>query len=79
MFDSLTSKFSSVFSSLRTKGRLKSGDISEIGAEIRAALLDSDVALDVADSFFAAITERSLSPRWICGLHELALSMILQS
>ena len=61
MFDSLTSKFSSAFSSLRTKGRLKSGDISEIGAQIRAALLDSDVALDVADSFVAAITERSLA------------------
>ena len=60
MFDNLTSKFSSAFSSLRAKGRLKSGDIEEIANEIRAALLDSDVALDVAQSFVAAITTRSL-------------------
>ena len=60
MFDNLTSKFSSAFSSLRAKGRLKSGDIEEIANEIRVALLDSDVALDVAQSFVAAITTRSL-------------------
>ncbi len=60
MFDNLTSKFSSAFSSLRAKGRLKSGDIEEIANEIRTALLDSDVALDVAQSFVAAITTRSL-------------------
>jgi signal recognition particle subunit SRP54 len=60
VFDNLTSKFSSAFSSLRAKGRLKSGDIEEIANEIRVALLDSDVALDVAQSFVAAITTRSL-------------------
>ena len=60
MFDNLTSKFSSAFSSLRAKGRLKSGDIEEIANEIQTALLDSDVALDVAQSFVAAITTRSL-------------------
>jgi len=60
VFDNLTSKFSSAFSSLRAKGRLKSGDIEEIANEIRTALLDSDVALDVAQSFVAAITTRSL-------------------
>ena len=59
MFDNLTSKFSGAFSSLRTKGRLKSGDIDEIGAEIRAALIESDVALDVVDSFIERITQRS--------------------
>lgn len=60
MFDNLTAKFSSAFSSLRAKGRLKSGDIEEIANEIQTALLDSDVALDVAQSFVAAITTRSL-------------------
>lgn len=60
MFDNLSSKFASAFSSLRAKGRLKSGDIDEIAAEIRAALLDSDVALDVVDSFVQSITLRSL-------------------
>lgn len=60
MFDNLSSKFASAFSSLRAKGRLKSGDIDEIASEIRAALLDSDVALDVVESFVQSITSRSL-------------------
>ena len=60
MFDNLTAKFSSAFSSLRAKGRLKSGDIDEIANEIKAALIESDVALDVAEQFTARVTERSL-------------------
>ena len=60
MFDNLTAKFSSALSSLRAKGRLKSGDIDEIANEIKAALIESDVALDVAEQFTARITERSL-------------------
>jgi len=61
VFDSLTSKFSSAFSSLRSRGRIKAGDIDEIVAEIRTALIDSDVALEVADSFSSAIKEQSLA------------------
>ena len=60
MFDNLTSKFASAFSSLRAKGRLKSGDIDSVAAEIRAALIESDVALDVVESFVTRITDRSL-------------------
>ena len=51
MFDSLSSKFQGVLSTLRGKGRLRSGDIEEIAAEIKTALLDSDVNIDVANSF----------------------------
>jgi signal recognition particle subunit SRP54 len=51
MFESLSAKFQGAFASLRSKGRLKSGDIDEIASEIRGALLDSDVALSVVDSF----------------------------
>jgi signal recognition particle subunit SRP54 len=60
MFDSLTSKFSNAFASLRKKGRIKPDDISEITAEIRLALLDSDVSLDVTENFIAKISERTL-------------------
>jgi signal recognition particle subunit SRP54 len=60
VFDSLSSKFSKAFSGLRSKGRLKSGDIDEISSEIRTALLDSDVALEVADAFIERIKKRSL-------------------
>lgn len=60
MFDNLTTKFANAFSSFKAKGRLRSGDIEEITAEIRAALIESDVALDVAENFAARIASRSL-------------------
>jgi signal recognition particle subunit SRP54 len=61
VFDSLSSKFSSAFSSLRKKGKIKSGDIDEIVLEIKNALIDSDVVLEVAESFATRIQERSLA------------------
>lgn len=61
MFDSLSSKFTSAFSSLRKKGKIKSGDIDEIVLEIQNALIESDVALEVAESFASRIKERSLA------------------
>lgn len=59
MFESLSAKFQGAFSSLRSKGRLKSGDIDEISNEIRGALLDSDVALSVVDSFIGELKART--------------------
>jgi len=59
MFESLSAKFQGAFASLRSKGRLKSGDIDEISNEIRAALLDSDVALSVVDSFISELKART--------------------
>ena len=61
MFDSLSAKFSSAFSSLRSRGRIKASDIDEIVGEIRGALIESDVAQTVADSFTASIKELSLA------------------
>jgi len=59
MFDSLSAKFASAFSSLRSKGRIKVSDLDDIAAELERALLDSDVALSVAKEFIAAVTRRS--------------------
>ena len=61
MFDSLAAKFSSALTSLRSRGRIKAGDIDEIVGEIRTALIESDVALAVADTFTATIKELSLA------------------
>ena len=55
MFESLSAKFQGAFASLRSKGRLKSGDIDEISLEIRSALLDSDVSLSVVDNFITEL------------------------
>ena len=59
MFDSLTSRFSSTFSSLRSRGKISKNDIDATCAEIRQALLESDVALEVVESFVAQIAEKS--------------------
>ena len=59
MFDSLTSRFGTVFSSLRSRGKISKGDIDDTCAEIRQALLESDVALEVVESFIAEIAEKS--------------------
>ena len=55
MFDSLSAKFAGAFSALRGKGRLKAGDLADISAEIKRALLDSDVSIAVAEKFVAKI------------------------
>ncbi len=61
MFDSLSSKFSAALGALRSRGRIKASDIDETVAEIRTALVESDVALSVADSFSATVKELSLA------------------
>ena len=58
MFESLSAKFAGAFSSLRSKGRLKASDLEEIFEEIKSALLDSDVALEVAETFIANLHNR---------------------
>ena len=59
MFDTLTSRLSATFSSLRTRGKISKGDIESTCAEIREALLESDVALEVVESFIAQISVKA--------------------
>ena len=61
MFESLTSRFSSAFSTLRSRGKISSADIDATCAEIHQALLESDVALSVVESFVEQIREKSLA------------------
>lgn len=51
MFDSLSSKFSDLFGSLRRKGRITPEDIESTCQELRTALLEADVALSVTEGF----------------------------
>ena len=55
MFDSLSEKFQAAFATLRGRGRIGEGEIAAICAEIRDALIDSDVARSVSDKFVARI------------------------
>ena len=61
MFESLTSRFSGAFSSLRSKGKISTSDIESTCQEIRQALLESDVALSVVEDFIADIRQKSLA------------------
>jgi len=60
MFESLASRFSGAFASLRSKGKISTADIETVCSEIRTALLDSDVALQVVDQFIQDVKQKSL-------------------
>jgi signal recognition particle subunit SRP54 len=59
VFETLSDRLTSVFSSLRSKGRLSDADIDATCREIRIALLEADVALAVVKDFVARIKERA--------------------
>ena len=61
MFDSLSAKLTGAFSSLRSRGKLSTSDIENTCEDIRTALLESDVALSVVDSFIDLIRDKSLA------------------
>jgi signal recognition particle subunit SRP54 len=60
MLESLSSKFSSAFNSLRSRGKISEKDVEQTVAEIRTALLEADAALDVVNSFTSAVQEKAL-------------------
>jgi signal recognition particle subunit SRP54 len=59
VFETLSDRLTTVFSSLRSKGRLSEADIDATAREIRIALLEADVALPVVKDFIAQIKERA--------------------
>ncbi|MBW3087470.1 signal recognition particle protein [Bifidobacterium sp. 82T24] len=59
-FTSLTDRLSGAFKNLRSKGKLSEADIDGTIREIRRALLDADVALEVVRAFTAKVRERAL-------------------
>ena len=60
MLESLSSKFSNAFNSLRSRGKISEKDVEQTIAEIRTALLEADAALDVVNSFTSAVQEKAL-------------------
>lgn len=59
MFDSLTQRFETTFSTLRGKGRLSEKDIDSALRDVRIALLEADVNVTVVKSFLARVKERA--------------------
>ena len=60
MFGNLSDRLVDTFKNLRSKGKLTPADIDATLREIRRALLEADVALDVVKNFITAIRDRAL-------------------
>ena len=61
MFDSLTERFNGTFKKLRSKGKLHPKQVDNALGDMRTALLEADVAVEVADDFLGRVRERALS------------------
>ena len=59
-FGTLSDRLTETFRNLRTKGKLSPADIDGTVREIRRALLDADVALQVVKDFTGKVRERAL-------------------
>lgn len=59
-FGNLTDRLVDTFKNLRGKGKLSAADVDGTVREIRRALLDADVSLDVVKDFTAKVRERAL-------------------
>ncbi|MGZ4681847.1 MAG: signal recognition particle protein [Acidimicrobiales bacterium] len=58
MFDALSDRFEGIFGKLRSRGRLSDADVDEVLKEIRFALLEADVNLQVVKSLVERIRAR---------------------
>ena len=61
MFESLSSKFAGAFGALRSRGKISEKDIDAAVTDIRSALLDADVALEVVEEFTQKVGDKSLA------------------
>jgi signal recognition particle subunit SRP54 len=61
VFGSLSDRLTETFRSLRQKGKLSPADVDGTVRDIRRALLESDVALEVVKSFTQKVRDRALS------------------
>ncbi|HEY1720039.1 MAG TPA: signal recognition particle protein [Magnetospirillaceae bacterium] len=60
MFESLSSRLIGVFDKLRGKGALSQADVDAALREVRVALLEADVALDVVKDFVGKVALRAV-------------------
>jgi signal recognition particle subunit SRP54 len=61
VFDALTQQLDGIFKKLRSRGKLHPKQVDNALADMRTALLDADVSVEVADELLARVRERALS------------------
>ena len=60
MFDNLSEKIGGILDKLTRRGALSAADVDAALREVRRALLEADVALDVARAFVDRVRERAV-------------------
>ena len=60
MFDALSDRLGNVFDRLKGKGSLSESDVNAAMREVRIALLEADVAVEVVKSFVDGVKERAV-------------------
>ena len=60
MFEALSDRLGKVFDRLKGKGSLSESDVNAAMREVRIALLEADVAVDVVKSFIEGVRERAI-------------------
>ncbi len=60
MFDSLSEKLSGILDRLTRRGALTEADVDAAMREVRRALLEADVALDVVRAFIERVREQAV-------------------
>src|SRR5581483_4820017 len=60
MFDSLSEKLGGILDKLTKRGALSAADVDAALREVRRALLEADVALDVARAFIERVRQRAV-------------------
>ena len=68
MFDNLTERLEGVFKKLRGHGRLTEANIEEAMREVRTALLEADVNLQVVKDFVASVTAKAVGQEVLTSL-----------
>jgi signal recognition particle subunit SRP54 len=68
MFENLTERLEGVFKRLRGHGTLTEENIAEAMREVRTALLEADVNLQVVKDFVAAVTEKAVGREVLTSL-----------
>jgi signal recognition particle subunit SRP54 len=67
VFDTLAQRFTRLFSSLG-RGRLTESNVEEGVAEVRTALLEADVAVDVVEAFVARVRSKAIGLTRLSGV-----------
>src|SRR3954468_17019586 len=68
MFDTLTKRFDTVFTKLRSRGKLHPKQIDSALGDIRTALLEADAAVEVVDAFLDRVRARATGEEVIKSL-----------